>query len=166
MLDVHPVGADAHQQIGAGAGAELASAGGQGLLGDAGEVVGEGGDGQLEIALERVGLGHHLAQPGLWSMVIGPVHHQQGVVRTEVPVELLDEGVQPAHQGLGVIGERGAVPVPGHQVLGPHRGAVRGLPPEGGVVHRGRDTAPHHGVLEARLRQDLGHLGDVPEHVG
>src|SRR3546814_9836829 len=43
--------------------------------------------------------------------------------------------------------------------------SVGRLPPEAAAVDRGGDAAPHHGVGEPEPGEDLGHLGDVAEHV-
>ena len=98
--------------------------------------------------------------------MVGAVHQQQGIAGVEEGIELLDQGGEPAHQRLGVLGQGGTVAVAGHQVLGPHARSVGRLPPEGGAIDGGRHAPPDHGVLEAGRRQDLGHLGDVAEHVG
>ena len=127
---------------------------------------GERADRQVELALGLVGLGHHPAQPRLGAQVVGAVHQQEGVPGPDERTELLQVGLEPAHQCLGVVGEGGAVAVPGHQVLGPDPGSVRGCPAEGVAVDRRGHAPPHHGVLEPGLGQDLGHLGHVAEHVG
>ena len=57
------------------------------------------------------------------------------------------------------------VAVAGRKVLGTHRRAVDAAPLEHVVIDRGRDSAPHDGVVEPVRAQDLRHLGDVPEHV-
>ncbi len=166
LLDVHPVGADPHQQVRPRTRAELAAPFGQVVAGCVPEVVGQRGDAQVEVALYLVGFGHHPAQPGLGAEVVGAVHHQQRVPGPEEGPELLQVRVQAAYQGLGVLGERGPVAVAGHQVLGPHRRTVRCLPAEGRPVDGGGHPPPHHGLVESGLGQDLGHLGDVAEHVG
>ena len=51
------------------------------------------------------------------------------------------------------------------QVVGGDRRAVRRLPAEEVAVDGGGDAAPHHGGLDPGAPQDLGHLGDVAEHV-
>jgi hypothetical protein len=82
LADVDPVRGHAHQQVGSGAGAQLARPGGQvvvvGVAGDGGQVLGQRGDDQLEVVLQGVGLGHHPAQPGLGGLVVGAVHPQDG----------------------------------------------------------------------------------------
>jgi hypothetical protein len=52
------------------------------------------------------------------------------------------------------------------QILGEHAAAVGRLPPEGGSVDGSRCAAPHHRMLDAGPREDLGHLPHVAELVG
>ena len=77
-----------------------------------------------------------------------------------------DEAVDQVEQGLGVVGHPGPVAVALRQVLGPDGRPVRGFPPEPAAVDGRGHPSPHDGVGEAELGQDLGHLGDVAEHVG
>ncbi len=140
---------------------------GQALGGRRGQVLGEGGDREVELVLGGVGRRQHRAQPGLRGLVVGAVHPQQRRVRTEGrsrPSRLVGRGA--AHQGVGIVGDGGAVAVPDGEVLGPHRRAVGRLPPEGAAVDGRGNAPPHHGVVEAGQLQQLGHLGDVAEHVG
>ena len=105
-------------------------------------------------------------EPGLGALVIGAVHQQQRITGPEERGELLGKGAETAHQRLGVLGQGGPVPVSGDQVLGPHLRAVGRMPAERGPVDRGGNPTPHDGVFESGQREDLGHLGDVTEHVG
>ena len=98
--------------------------------------------------------------------MVGAVHQQHRLTVGQELGEFVLEGGQTAHQLLGVLGQRGAVAVAGHQVLGPHAGPVRGGPHERGLLYGGRDTPPHHRVTQSGLVEDLRHLGHVTEHVG
>ena len=98
--------------------------------------------------------------------MVGSVHQQHGCAVLEERCELFFHGPQPSHQLLGILGQGGAVAVASYQVLGPHTRAVRCRPPKGRALDGRGDTAPHNSVSQAGLGQDLGHLGDVSEHVG
>ena len=69
-------------------------------------------------------------------------------------------------QLLGVAGQDRPVAVAGCEVRRPHAAAVGRLPPERRRVDRLGHPPPHDGVVEAELRQQLRHLGNVAEHVG
>ncbi len=166
LFDVDAVGAHSHQQVRACPRAQLTVPVGQPVVGRTFEVGGQRGDGQLEFGLDLVGLGHDTSQPGLGGLVIGAVHQQQRITRSEKRGELLGKGAEAANQRLGVLGQGGSVPVSGHQVLGPHVRAVGRMPAERGPVDLGGNPTPHDGVFESGQREDLGHLGDVTEHVG
>ncbi len=163
-LDVDPVGGDAHQHVGPGARAELALHPGQLPTRGVGQIAGERGDLEVELVLQVVGLGHDPAEPGLGHEVIGPVHAQQ--VAHEELGHLGHVVARAADQRLGVVGERRPVAVADGQVLGPDRGAVGGLPDEGVLGHLRGHAPPDDGIVETGQLQDLGHLGNVAEHVG
>ena len=163
-LHVGPVGAHAHEQVGSGAGPQLAGPVGEALGGGVGYVLGQRADDQLDVVLQLVGLQHDPAQPGSRGLVIGAHHPEDGPVQQGLVGA--DEPVDEVEQRLGVVGDPGPVAVALGQVLSPDGGAVGGLPPEPAAVHGRRHAPPDDGVLEAELGQDLGHLGDVAEHVG
>ena len=162
-LDVHAVRGDAHEHVGPSARAQLALHAGQSLGGRAGQVAGERGDLEIEVVLQVVGLGHHPPEPGLGHQVVGPVHAQQVAQQEFGHLGHVVAGA--TNERLGVIGQRGTVAVADRQVLGPDRGAVGGLPDEGVLGHLRGHAPPDHGVVEAGQVEDLGHLGDVAEHV-
>ncbi len=167
LLHVDPVGPHAHQQVGAGPRPQLAAAtraaprwaptaGSR-----AGSVTARSNSpwARLASATTRPSQGWGRR----WSE---PFMSRRGSPGRRNAPNLLDVGLEPAYQRLGVVGEGGAVAVPGHQVLGPDPGSVGGRPTEGVAVDRRGHAPPHHGVLEPGLGQDLGHLGHVAEHVG
>ena len=163
-LDVDPVGRDAHQHVGADARAQFALHRRQAIAGRAGQVVRERRHLEDVLVLQVVGLGDHPSEPWLGHQVVGPVHAEQ--VSGQELLDLLDVVAGPPDERLGVVGERGTVPVADGQVLGAHRRAVRRIPHERVLGHLRRHAAPHHGVAEAGQTEDLGHLRDVAEHVG
>ena len=162
-LDVDPVGGDAHEHVGPGPGAQLTGDRRQALGRGVRQIARERGDFEVEVVLQIVRLGHDPPEPGLGHEVVGPVHAQQ-VAHEEVG-HLRHVVARPADERLGVVGERRAVAVADGQVLGPDRRAVRRLPEEGVLRHLRGHTPPDHGVVEAGQTEDLGHLGDVAEHV-
>ncbi len=147
LLDVDAVGRHAHQQVGAGSGAQLAGPRRQALGGGVLHVRGQRTDAQLVAQLEGVGLGHHLPEPRLGEEVVRAVHPEDGP--GEQLALLFFELCDASHEGLGILGQEGAVAVALGQVLRPHRGAVGGAPPEPAAIDGQRHPAPHHGVLEA-----------------
>ena len=163
-LDVHPVRGDTHEHVGPGPGAELALHPGQALTRCVGQVVGERGHLEVEFVLQVVGLGDDAPEPRLGHEVVGPVHAQQ-VAHQEVG-HFGHVVARAADECLGVIGQRRPVAVPDRQVLGPDRGSVRGLPDERVLRDLRGHAPPDHGVVEAGQLEDLGHLGNVAEHVG
>ncbi len=166
LLDVDPVGGDSHQQVRPRAGAELAAPAWQALARGPGEIVGQRGDRELEVALDLVDLREEAPEPRLGAVVVGAVHEQHRLAVPEQRSELVDLGTEPAHQRLCVVGERRPVAVAGHEVLGSDLGSVGCLPVESGAVDRGGHSSPDDRVPEPGLREQLGHLGDVAEHVG
>jgi hypothetical protein len=164
LLHVDAVGGDPHQQVGAGPRAQLARPARQPLGGCLLEVRGQRGDLEPVILAQCVGLGHHLAEARLGREVVRAVHEQQRP--DEEVTELLVQVGHPPQQGLGVLGQRRPVGVAHRQVLGPDHRAVGRGPPEPGGGHVRRHAAPHDGVAEPGLGEQLGHLGDVAEHVG
>ena len=91
-------------------------------VGRAVHVLGQRADVQLVAGVERVGLGHHAAEPRLGHQVVGAVHPEDRA--GEQVALLLLELADAAHEGLGVVGHEGAVAVALRQVLGAHGGAV------------------------------------------
>ena len=124
---------------------------------------GERGDHDPVVVRGLVGFSDDPAEVGLGQEVVGPVHPEDGVADL-VPLRIA-EGVDLLEQLLAVLGHASAVAVAVGEVLGPDPGAVGGLPPEAGGVDGRRHAPPHDGVVEPEPGQDLGHLGDVPEHV-
>ncbi len=164
LADVGTVRGDAHEQVGPGARAQLPLPGGQVVDGLGGEVVGQGGDVEAVVVAVGLGLGEHFGQVGTGEEVVGAVHPQH--VAGEGGAVGVLPGLDPADQLGAVVGQVGAVGVAVEQVLGPHPRAVGGVPPEGVAVHRGGHAPPHHGVFESQEAEQLGHLGDMAEHVG
>ncbi len=163
-LDVDPVGGHAHQHVGAEPRAQLPLPALQTFRRGAGEILGKRGDLEDEVVLQVVGLGHHPPEPGLGEEVVRTVHAQEVV--DEERLDLLDQVRGAADERLGVVGQRGAVPVADGEILRPHGGSVGGLPDER-VLGDGRGhAAPDDGMGEPGLAEDLRHLRDVPEHVG
>ena len=95
LLDVHPIGGDAHQQVGAGACAQFAvpcrQPRGRGTV----ERLFQRRDRQLESVLDRVGLLDHSPQPGLGLLMVGAVHEQDRP-EEDRPMLLLI-GLEPPH---------------------------------------------------------------------
>ena len=83
----------------------------------------------------------------------------------ELLTDLLEVVVRPAHQCLGIVGERGTVAVPDRQVLGADSRTIGCFPDKPARGHLRGHAAPHHRVGEPTQAQDLRHLRDVPEHV-
>ena len=162
-LDIDPVRGDAHEHVGPGTRTKFTFDQRQALGGGTGQIVGEGRHLELEIVLQVVGLGHDPAEPGLRHEVVRTVHAQE--ITEEKVGHLVHVVARAADERLGIVGHRRRVAVPDGQVLGPDRGAVRGRPGEGVLGHLGGDAAPDHRVVESCQSQDLGHLGDVAEHV-
>ena len=129
-----------------------------------GEILGERGDLEAVVVLDGVGLGHHSAQERLGAQVVRAVHAEH-VVDEEL-ADLLFVVRDARHQELGVVRQGRRIAVPDGQVLGPYRRSVGGLPAEPRLRDRRGHAAPHHRVAEAGEPQQLGHLGDVAEHVG
>ncbi len=163
---VDPVRRDAHEQVGPGPRTQFALPVRQSVGRGVTEVIGERHDphGQA-VAGQFVGGGERGRKTGLGSAVIAAVHpqHRRAVEHGGV---LVDPVLDPSDEGCGVAGHVRSVAVAGGEVLGANRGTVGRLPPEAGAVDRTRHTAPDHGVLEAEQPEQLGHLGDVSEHVG
>ena len=88
--------------------------------------VGERGDLEDELVLQVVGLGHHPPEPGLGEEVVRAVHAQEVVDQERL--DLLDQVLGAPDERLGVVGQRGPVPVADGEVLGPH-GRIRRAPP-------------------------------------
>ncbi len=121
---------------------------------------------KLVLALLRVGGGDHAPQPGLRQQVVGAVHQQHAAARERGGPELGVVTPRPGDELLGLGGDVASVGVRAVEVLGPHGRSVGCAPPEAGLGDLARHTSPHHRVLESGEAQDLGHLRDVPEHVG
>ena len=131
-----------------------------------GQVLGERGDVEAVVVGEPVGLGHDPPDVGLEALVVAAVHPQERGVGGQEGAQLGLVGPDALDQGLGIVGDGGPVAVADGEVLGPHAGPVGRPPPEGGAVDGGGHAPPHHRVVEPGLAQELGHLGDVAEHVG
>jgi hypothetical protein len=132
-------------------------------VGGAGQVVGQRGDLEHEVVLELVGLGHHPPEPGLRLLVVGAVHEQEPSMR-KLPISSTWSAIRRT-SSLASSGWRrrcrsrwgGTRPAPSSR---------RGPPTRSRLVDDRRHAPPHHGVLQPGQAQDLGHLGDVAEHVG
>ncbi len=113
-------------------------------------------------AVHRV---HQVGQPGRRDGVVRSVHRKErplavkGSVRLAVAGELRAEQVRDVEQV-------GPVAIAAHEVFGLDLRAIRRGPAEGVSIDRLGDAAPDHGSLDPGSAQDLGHLGDVTEHVG
>ena len=110
-------------------------------VGAVGEVLGQRGDLEDVVVLEVVGLGHHPSEPGLGEEVVRPVHAQEVVDQERL--DLLDVVRRAPDEGLGVVGQGGAVAVADGEVLGPHGGAVGRLPPEAASLVTAEGTPRH-----------------------
>ena len=119
---------------------------------------------KLVVVLDLVGLGDHAAEPRLGGRWSDPFMKRMSPRRNVACVASCSR--TRARSGLGVVGQRRPVAVAVEEVLSPHRAAVGGAPPERRRRDVARDPAPDDGVLDAGEGEDLGHLGDVPEHVG
>jgi hypothetical protein len=100
--------------------------------------------------------------------MVGAIHGQRGSLLAvePPPCEHAGEVAGPAGDLRGIVHESGGVAVAAGQILGADRGAVRRLPGKGMAVHGFRNAAEHARVGQPGTGQDLGHLGDVAEHVG
>ena len=163
-LDVDPVGGDTHQHVGAEARAELSAPVLEALGGRRGQVDGKGQDLEDQVVLDIVGLGQDPTEPGLGREMVGAVHDQEVV--DDESLDLVEVVGHPLHQCLGVVGEHSPVAVADGQVFGPHDGPVGRLPEEPGLGDGRRHPPPHDCVRETGHSKDLGHLGDVAEHIG
>ena len=136
----------------------------QTVRGPAGQVAGERGHLEGELVLEVVGLGHDPAEQGWGMRWSEPFMQSRSSIRKSATSCHVVAGA--AHERLGVVGQRGPVAVADREVLGAHGRTVRCLPDEGVLGHRRGHAAPHDGIVESGEAEDLGHLGDVAEHVG
>ena len=157
-LQVDPGRGDAHQHVGPGSRAELAFPPRMLVAVRAVQIAGQRLDLDPGLACEP----DELRQ---WFLVVGPVHREDRVAGEE-RLHRLAQGLDGGRQAIRDGQEVGAVRVALGQVLRAHRRPVRRLPREGVLVDGGRHAAPDHSVLDAGQPQDLGHLRDVPEHVG
>ena len=165
LLHVDAVGGHAHEQVGPCPRAQLPGPAGQAIGGRAGHVLGQRrrsaarsrGPRALASATTRPshGWGSRWSVPFIQR--IGPTSRS--------PCSSANSSMRRT-SSLASLGSCGAVAVALGQVLGPHRGAVGSGPPEAAAVDGRGDAPPHDGVLEPELAQELGHLGDVAEHVG
>ena len=171
LLDVGAVARDAHQHVGPGSGAELAVPVGEagrvgGILGGRPDVVRQRADDDVDRIARRIDRVDEVAVVVLRERVVLAVHREDRPVAEDrlaapdVAGDPLpdDRRVRDHEQVAGVA-------VPAEQVLGADRGPVRGDPAERVAVDRLGDAAPHDGVADPGPAQDLGHLGDVAEHV-
>ena len=168
LLDVDPVGRHAHQQVGPCARPQLARPRRAGRRWA--RWPGSGGGATISSRWSVLSpLASATTRPspawaGWWSVA---VHPQQRVGGGRAGRRSWASWARMRREeGLGVVGDGGAVGVADGQVLGPHRRPVGGLPPERGAIDGRGDAPPHHRVLEAGQPQELGHLGHVAEHVG
>ena len=163
-LDVDPRGRDVHQDVRAGAGAHLSRP----RRGGRRRAVAQRGAERRELdphaVVLRVRALDHVDELRERRLVVGAVHREHRVVAEERP-HRLDQRVDRVAELVRRDQEVGGVAVAGRKVLGAHRRAVDAAPLEHVIPHRGRDSAPHDGVVEPVRAQDLRHLGDVPEHV-
>ena len=83
---------------------------GQALGGGPVQVFGQRGDAQVHPRIEPVGLVDHPAEPWLERLVVGAVHEQEGIPGPEERAHLLEVGVEPTEQGLGVVGQGRPLP--------------------------------------------------------
>ncbi len=109
LLDIHPVGRNAHQQVRPRSRAELAHKARQPGAGSPRECFGQRGDHYLETVLDRVGLCHDAAQPGLRLFMVRPVREQDRRVRPDRQTRaFLLESFEAAHECFWVVAHRGA----------------------------------------------------------
>ena len=162
-LDVDPRGRDVHQDVRARAGAHLTRPrrGGSGAVA---ERSAERRELDPHVIVLRVRALDHVDELRERRLVVRAVHREHRVVAEE-RTHRLDQLVDGVTELVGRDQEVRGVAVAGRKVLGAHRRAVDAAPLEHVVFHRGRDSAPHDGVVEPVRAQDLRHLGDVPEHV-
>ena len=162
-LDVDPRGRDVHQDVRARAGAHLARPG-RGGSGTVAKRSAERRELDPHAVVLRVRALDHVDELRERRLVVGAVHREHRVVAEERP-HRLDQRVDGVTELVRRDQEVGGVAVAGREVLGTHRRAVDAAPLEHVVLHRGRDAAPHDGVVEPVRAQDLRHLRDVAEHV-
>ena len=162
-LHIDSIGGDTHEDVGAEAGTEFAVPGLESLAGDGSEVLRERGDLELVVLLEVVRLGQDSPQVRLRHEVVRAVHPQERIA--EELADLVDVVRRSLNEQLGVIRQTCAVAVTDRHVLSADRRAIGCHPGEPGLRDRARYAAPQDGVGESSLGQDLGHLGDVAEHV-
>src|SRR5699024_8588382 len=115
-------------------------------------------------SLDRIGFGNETWQVPVRDLMIGSVHpeHRIAHMGASTPFERFD----PRHEIRSVPGHAGTVAVPLGQIFRSYGGSVGRFPAKCRGLHRGWDTAPHDGILEAEPGQNLRHLRDMAEHVG
>jgi hypothetical protein len=163
-VHVDAVRADAHQQVGARARAQLALDGHEPVGRLRRKILGETRDDELVVVLHRVGFGDDASEPRLRHLVVGAVHEQHRVEASRAELLLVVDGAQ--HEALCVAREVAAVGVGAVEIFGANTRAVGSLPPECGLLDRFRDAAPRDRMLHAREPDQLRHLRYVAEHVG
>ena len=147
-VHVDAVRSHAHQEVRPRARTQLAVHCDEAVRRLLGEVLGQRGDRELVFVLHGVRLGDDPAEPGLRHLMIGAVH-QQHVVQTSV-AELVLVVPRPQHEALGVVGHVATVGVRAVEVLGAHARTIGCFPPERGLFHDRRHSAPHDRVFETR----------------
>ncbi len=165
-MDVDPVRRDAHQDVGPGAGAQLAGPGDEVCGRLIGEVLGERGHDEAVVVLHRVRFGNDPAEPGLRRLVVRAVHEQHPAALEARVAQLELVAVGARDELLRVVRQVTSVGVRPVEVLGANTRAVRRLPPERGLRDGRGNAAPDDGVVQPGLAQQLRHLSDVTEHVG
>ena len=163
LLEVDPCRCHAPEEVGPLARPQLARPVWQLVGGRSGHLGGERRDDELVLVLGLVGRGHQRAQPGLGAGAVRPVHQEDPVDGDLAELGLV--GGQPPGEGGGVVGQGRAVAVAAGEVLGPHRGTVRGRPPEARSIDRRGHAPPHDRVADPGRPQELRHLGDMAEVV-
>ena len=107
LLDIDPVGRHAHQQVGPGAGTQLALPRRETSVGGTGQVRGQRGDLEPVVVLDSLASADHSAEPRLGHQVVGAVHPEDRVRRRVRPSEVAVEVgplVDPLDERLGVVG--------------------------------------------------------------
>ena len=167
LLDVDPGARDAHEHVGARAGAHLAPpARGIGLQRPSPfEIARQRGDLEVRCIVDLVQAVDERREVGDRGGVIGPVHGQHRLV-AEPRARPVDEADGGRLEAVRRREHARRVAVAVGKVLGADPRAVGRLPAKGVAVDRRRNAAPHDGIGQAGATQDLRHLRDVAEHVG
>ncbi len=118
LVHVDPVRRHAHEHVGAHTRAQLTPPRREAVRRLFGHVLGQRGDDELVVVLDRVRLGHDAPEPRLRHLMVGPVHQQHRPAREASRPELELVAVGAGDELLGIVGEVAPVRVRAVEVLG------------------------------------------------